>query len=185
MDYPVLEAILSRSSIRAYKDTPLTEEQLTALKKAALASPTAMNRQEQRFLFVTNKEVIERINAAVLDGVIASGNEAFAERIRSRGGRILYSPPLFVGIFAAEGNYAGVDAGIAVENLAIAAKELGLDTVILGMPAAAFSGEAGRKLAESLGVPTGYDFRIGISIGYKDTEKEPHEWDESHIIEVK
>lgn len=185
MNNPVLEAILSRSSIRAYKDTPLTEEQLTALKKAALASPTAMNRQEQRFLFVTNREVIERINSAVYEKILASGNEAFAERIRSRGGRILYSPPLFVGIFAAEGNYAGVDAGIAVENLALAAKEMGLDTVILGMPAAAFAGESGRKLAESFGVPAGYDFRIGISIGYKDTEKEPHEWDESHIIEVK
>ena len=118
MNDPVLEAIVSRSSIRAYKDTPLTEEQLCALKKAALASPTAMNRQEQRFLFVTNREVIEKINAAVFEGVIASGNEAFAERIRSRGGRILYSPPLFVGIFAAEGNYAGVDALMASSRVA-------------------------------------------------------------------
>ncbi len=185
MNNPIMEAILSRSSIRAYKDTELTEGQLDALKKAALASPTAMNRQNQRFVFVTNKEMIEKINSAVLDGVIASGNMEFAERIRSRGGRILYSPPLFVGIFAMDGHYAGVDAGIAVENLAIAAKSLGLDSVILGMPSAAFAGEAGRELAASLGVPEGFEFRIGISIGYKDTEKEPHEWDESHIIEVK
>ena len=185
MNYPVLEAILSRSSIRAYKDTPLTEEQLTALKKAALASPTAMNRQEQRFLFVTNREVIERINSAVYEKILASGNEAFIERIKSRGGRVLYSPPLFVGIFAKPGRFPGVDAGIAVQNLALEAKELGLDSVILGMPDAAFIGEEGKRFAAELGVPEGYDFMIAIAIGYRDTDKEPHEWDESHIIEVK
>ena len=185
MDNPVLEAILSRSSIRAYKDMPLTENQLAALKKAALAAPTAMNRQEQRFLFVTNKAAVERINAAVYDKILASGNEAFIERIKSRGGRVLYSPPLFVGIFAKPGRFPGVDAGIAVQNLALEAKELGLDSVILGMPDAAFIGEEGKRFAAELGVPEGYDFIIGIAIGHRDMDKEPHEWDESHIIEVK
>ena len=185
MENHVLEAILSRSSIRAYKEKSLDSEQIEALKKAALASPTAMNRQEQRFVFITDSKTIEKLNTAVFDAVIASGNEAFAERIRSRGGRILYSPPLLVCIFSKQSNYAGVDAGIAVENLALAAKSIGLDSVILGMPAIAFTGEEGAKLTASLGVPEGYEFRIGISIGYKDTEKEPHEWDKSHIIEIK
>lgn len=181
----VMEIILTRSSIRAYEDRPIEEFKLAELKEAALASPTAMNRQNQRFVFVTNRAVIDSIDKAVVDGIIASGNEAFAERTRSRGGKTLYNAPLFIGIFSAPGHYAGVDAGIAVENIALAAKSLGLDSVILGMPSAAFAGEKGRELAASLGVPEGFEFTIGISVGYKATEKEPHEWDESHIIEVK
>lgn len=181
----VMETILARSSIRAYEDRPIEENKLSELKKAALASPTAMNRQNQRFVFVTNREVIAKIDAAVVEGIIASGNEAFAERIRSRGGKTLYNAPLFIGIFSAPGHYAGVDAGIAVENIAIAAKSIGLDSVILGMPSAAFSDEAGHALAASFGVPEGFEFMIGISVGYKATEKDPHAWDESHIIEVK
>ncbi len=185
MKNPVIEAILSRSSIRGYLDEPLTEEQLAALRQAALSSPTAMNRQGQRFLFITNKEAIESIDAAVIDGLIASGNAAFADRIRERGGSTLYHPALFVGIFAQEGRYSGVDAGIAVENIAIAAKGLGLDSVILGMPSAAFGGENGAALAAKLGVPEGFHFEIGISVGRRAVSKAPHEWDDSHIIEVR
>ena len=181
----VMNAILDRSSIRAYAETPLTETELTQLKKAALASPTAMNRQNQRFVFVTNREVIDKIDAAVVEGIIASGNAAFAERIRSRGGKTLYNAPLFVGIFAKPARFAQIDAGIAVENLALAAKSLGLDSVILGMPDAAFAGEKGHEFAASLGVPEGFEFMIGIAIGHRATEKAPHEWDESHVIEVK
>ena len=185
MNNPVLEAILARSSIRAYADEPLSDEQLAALRQAALASPTAMNRQGQRFLFITNKAVIERIDKAVIDGLIAHGNTDFAERIRARGGSTLYAPPLFIGIFSLDGHYSGVDAGIAAENIAIAAKGLGLDSVILGMPSAAFGGEAGAAFARELGVPEGFHFEIGVSVGRRAAEKEPHSWDESHVIEVK
>ncbi len=181
----VIETVLSRSSIRAYADRPIEEAKLAELKKAALASPTAMNRQDQRFLFVTNREAIDKIDEAVIEGIIASGNAAFAERIRSRGGKTIYNAPLFVGIFAKPARFSAVDAGIAVQDLALGAKSLGLDSVILGMPDAAFSGEKGHAFAASLGVPEGFEFMIGIAIGYKATEKEPHEWDESHIIEVK
>ena len=185
MENFVLKTIKNRSSIRGYETRPLEEAQLRALELAALASPTAMNRQDQRFVFVTNAEIIERIDRAVVDGIIASGNEAFAECIRSRGGKTLYAPPLFVAIFAKPSHYSGVDAGIAVENLALAAKSLGLDSVILGMPSAAFAGEAGHSLAASLGVPEGFEFEIGISIGYAAVEKAPHTFDESHILEVR
>lgn len=184
MENQVLNAILTRSSIRAYKDEALTAEQLDALKKAALASPTAMNRQQQRFVFVTNSAVIEKIDRSVFEGIEKSGNTAFAERIKERGGKTLYAPPLLVLIFASENRYAPVDAGIAVENLAICAKSLGLDSVILGMPSLAFDGAEGQRLAAELGVPEGYCFRIGISIGKKDTEKAPHEVDPAHIIEI-
>ncbi|MBQ5488300.1 MAG: nitroreductase family protein, partial [Clostridia bacterium] len=56
MENTVLDTILARSSIRAYTGEPLTCEQLAALKAAALASPTAMNRQDQRFVFITDRE---------------------------------------------------------------------------------------------------------------------------------
>ena len=184
MQNQVMDAILTRSSIRAYKDSPLTEEQLSALKAAALASPTAMNRQEQRFVFITNKAVIAKLETATLESIKNSGNTAFYERILERGGQPLYAPPLIVLIFAADGRFAPVDAGIAVENLALAAKSLGLDSVILGMPAAALEGDDGAELVASFGIESGYSFMIGIAIGSRDTEKAPHESDPSHIIEI-
>lgn len=185
MENTVIDTMLSRSSIRGYLADPVSEEALSLLRKAALSSPTAMNRQDQRFLFIENAAIIERIDEAVIEGIIASGNAAFAERIKARGGKSLYGAPLLVCIFAKKAPFAGVDAGIAVENLALAAKSIGLDSVIVGMPQAAFSGEKGRELASSLGVEEGFEFMIGIAIGRAAVSKTPHEWDEAHIIEVK
>jgi len=42
-----LATILDRSSTRSFTDQPLDYDQLAALKNAALAAPTAMNRQEK------------------------------------------------------------------------------------------------------------------------------------------
>lgn len=177
----VLNTILSRSSIRAYQSEKLCEGELEFLKKAALASPTAMNRQEQRFIFVTDDDKRARLEQAIIDGVIASGNEAFAERIRMRGGQVTYGAPLVIIICAKPGKFAPVDAGIAVENIAIAAKAIGLDSVILGMPAAAF-GPGCDEAKREFGFPEGYEFQIAISVGRGAAEKAPHEWDESHVI---
>ena len=180
----ILNTILSRSSIRAYQDEKLCEGELEFLKKAALASPTAMNRQEQRFIFVTSDEKRERLEQAIVEGVIASGNEAFIERMRSRGGKVTYNAPLVVIICAKPSHFAPVDAGIAVENIAIAAKSIGLGSVILGMPDAAFRGPNAEEVKREFGFPEGYEFQIAISVGRSATSKEPHTWDESHVIDL-
>ena len=184
MENQVLNTILSRSSIRAYSPQKLNEAELDVIKKAALASPTAMNRQEQRFIFVLTDEKRARLEQAIVEGVIASGNEAFAERIKSRGGKVTYDAPLVIIICAKPSHFAPVDAGIAVENIAIAAKSIGLDTVILGMPASAFTAPNSEEAKKEFGFPEGYEFQIAVSVGHRAMDKAPHDWDDSHIIEL-
>lgn len=180
----VVNAVLNRRSIRAYTNEKLTDDELTLLKKAALAAPTAMNRNNQRFLFVTKPEVISEIEAEVVESIRESGDTAFLERILSRNCKVIYDAPLFVGIFGMDSNYKDVDAGIAVENIALTAKSLGLDSVILGMPKSAFSGIRGAQLQKRLGVPAEFKFSIGIAVGHPAMDKQPHALDESHIIEL-
>ena len=110
----VIKTMLERSSIRAYTDEKLTQEQISLLRNAALSAPTAMNAQDQRFVFVTNAEIIAELEAGVVEAACAGGDAAFAERIKQRGGKIMYDAPLFVGIFAHSAKFSGVDAGIAV-----------------------------------------------------------------------
>ncbi len=185
MENTVLDTILARSSIRAYTGEPLTREQLAALKAAALASPTAMNRQDQRFVFITDSEIIDQIDKAVFAMLIKKEDKAMIERIWQRGGKTLYNAPLLVCIFAKPAHFAGVDAGIAVQDIALAAKSLGLDSCILGMPAMAFAPDNGYDLVSFLGVPDGMEFMIAIAVGHRAMDKAPHEVNEAHIIEVK
>lgn len=69
-------------------------------------------------MFVTNAEIIAELEAGVVEAACAGGDAAFAERIKQRGGKIMYDAPLFVGIFAHPAKFSGVDAGIAVQNIA-------------------------------------------------------------------
>lgn len=181
----VVKTMLERSSIRAYTDEKLTEEQISILQEAALSAPTAMNAQDQRFVFVTNAAVINELEEGIIEAACAGGDSAFAERLRQRGGKIIYDAPLFIAIFAHPAKFSAVDAGIAIENIALAAKSIGLDTVILGFPRIAFEGPNAAKYKKLLGMDEEREFMIGISVGHAATTKEPHEWDCSHIIEIK
>ena len=58
--------------------------------------------------------LIAELEAGVVEAACAGGDAAFAERIKQRGGKIMYDAPLFVGIFAHPAKFSGVDAGIAV-----------------------------------------------------------------------
>lgn len=184
MENAVLNTMLERSSIRAYTDEKLTHEELEALKKAALSSPTAMNRQDQRFIFVTGDEKLDLLENSVMQSIIDSGNADFAERIKSRGGKTIYNARLIVVIAAKPSRFSGVDAGIAVENLALCAKSLGLDSVILGMPEGAFKGRNAELLRREFRIPDGFEFQIAIGIGHRAMDKAPHEWDVSHVISI-
>ena len=181
LELPCLTNVLK---IEEVTDEKLTVEELAALKKAALSSPTAMNRQNQRFIFVTGENKLAELEKGIFESILAKGDPAFVERMKARGGRVTYNAPLVVIICAAPGHFARVDAGIAVENIALAAKSMGLDSVILGMPEGAFAGEEGRAMRESFAFPDGYEFCIAISVGHRAMDKDPHEWDESHIIEL-
>jgi nitroreductase len=179
----ILDAISARSSIRAYTDTPLTEEELSALKTAALASPTARNTQTQRYLFITNKAILSEIEQAYIEHVAASGDEAAKERLASRNNKILYDAPLFVIVaIDPKGSFTKVDAGIAAQTLALAAKSLGLDSVILGLPAVSFESKRGPELREKMKFPPELAFGIGIAIGHRAMDKVPHESDPTHVI---
>jgi len=74
----VIKTMLERSSIRAYTDEKLTQEQISLLQNAALSAPTAMNAQDQRFVFVTNAEIIAELEAGVVEAACAGGDAAFA-----------------------------------------------------------------------------------------------------------
>ena len=56
-----LDCILTRRSIRKYSETPVSEEQIETLLKAAVAAPSARNSQPWHFYIVTNREMLDKL----------------------------------------------------------------------------------------------------------------------------
>lgn len=70
MTNSVQKAILDRRSTRGFDGVPLTEAELQNLIDAALASPSAMNRQPWHFAFVKDTAVLSEFNAAAREHML-------------------------------------------------------------------------------------------------------------------
>jgi nitroreductase len=170
MSNPVLEAISSRRSIRAYKKEQITREQLDAILKAAREAPSARNKQPWHMTVVRNKSVVAEVNAEAKK-ILGLDHED-----------IFYDAPVVIFISAErDWKWSKVDAGILAQNVALAAHSLGLGSVILGLPIGAFQGPKADYFNKLLKFPANYEFAVAISIGAPDTTKEAHEMEPDKI----
>ena len=63
----VLENIASRTSIRAYTEAPVEQSKIEKMLKAAMAAPTAMNKQPWHFVVVTDKDQLKALYGKAAD----------------------------------------------------------------------------------------------------------------------
>ena len=164
MSNPVLDAISNRRSIRGYRKDALAKEQLDALLKAAAEAPSARNRQPWHFTVVRNMDVVAEVNA--------EANKIIGEDM----GDIFHGAPTVIFISGEKGwKWSKLDAGIAVQTIALAAHSMGLGSVILGLPDAAFMGPRAEYFDKLLKFPENYEFAIAIAVGVPNTTKEAHD----------
>ncbi len=162
----VIETIKKRSSTRGYTPEPLTDEELQTLIHAGLQAPTAANKQEIHFTVLKG------------DNPILAELEEEKNRLRdisSPEHNFYYEAPVVI-ILSADSSYkwSPLDAGIAVENMALAAQDLGLGNLIIGCIYDALRGEKKEYFSKALRFPENYEYEIAIAFGHKAVTKEPH-----------
>lgn len=179
----VLNVIDTRRSIRKFEKTAITDEEMKALENAALAAPTGMNRRELRFSFVHNEEEIASIQKQVETCLAKTeSGQASLQRLKEREAEnVFYGAPLVILISGKETGWLKVDAGIAVQNLALAAESLGLGSCIIGMIRVAFQAGDPDALNKHFAFEEDEEFCISIAIGHKAMSKVAHEFDQAHI----
>ena len=107
----VLEVIASRKSVRDYEARPVPEEMIDTLLHAAMAAPTAKNRQPWEFVVVREREVLD----SLADGLPYA--------------KMLFKAPLAIVVCAADEQFWEQDCAAATENLLLAAEAMGLGAV--------------------------------------------------------
>ena len=183
----VQQAIMQRRSTRGFDGKPLSDAEIKTLIDAALQSPSAMNKQPWHFAFVKDAQVLAEFNAAARAHMLKSASAVLRSRFDDPNYELLMGAPLFVVITVAadlESAYAGVDCGIAVENLALSAMGLGLGSVIVGMPSEVFKSEKADELKAKMGIPADHRYVIGILIGHNTVTKEAHPIEDGRVSVV-
>ncbi|MCR5626720.1 MAG: nitroreductase family protein [Lachnospiraceae bacterium] len=172
----VKDAITKRSSTRGYTEEALTDEELKLILEAGLKAPTAANKQEIFF--------------SVLKGDNPVLKELEDEKNRLRNidkaeHNFYYEAPTVIFLSAdKEYKWSPLDAGIAVENMALQAEELGLGNLIIGCVYDALRGDRREEFESKLGIPAGYEYEIAIAVGHKGMEKTPHSYDWDKQVKV-
>ena len=188
MSNPVQKAILDRRSTRGFDGKPLTDAEIQNLIDAALASPSAMNRQPWHFSFVKDADVIAEFNAVTRKHMLENGPDMIKARFADPEYKLLMGAPLFVIISKAKANdgfFTPIDCGIAVENLALSAMGMGLGSVIVGMPKDILENSPiGSEFKQKMGVPAENEYVVGILIGHNTVTKEAHPIEENRYTVV-
>ena len=166
-----IENIMSRRSIRNYKQQAVPREVLNRIMECGVNAPNAINRQSWEVRIVENPELQAQIKAAMA----ATGNE------RAEG--CFYNAPVWV--FIAQDSafpFSAYDCALMAENMMLAANALGVGSVCLGSPVR-FILDSPQKDAvlEKLGFSDGYELCLCISMGYPNEKPEAKPRDISKV----
>ena len=166
----VFEAIKTRRSIRKYKPDPVTDEDLQKVLEAAHWAPSWANTQCWRFIVVRNPDIKSQVAGTLMK--VQFGDDW----LKNAATDAMVQAPVLIVACAQKGiagyNRDGTpvtdkddwllfDVALSVQNLTLAARALGMGTVIVG----AFDAE---KAAEILNVPDGYSVVTMTPLGYPD-----------------
>ena len=176
----VIEAIMSRRSIRVYKDTPVEREKLQRIAECGVNAPNAMNAQNWNVRIIDSKEYIDDVTE-----IYKAANPEAVQRDPNFK-NMFRNAPAVIAVAAPQGGFSSIDCGLLGENIMLAAHSLGLGTCCLGGPVRFLSSNADAKpYLDRLKLDDGYELLYLIAVGYPDEapEARPRNLDKIRFVE--
>lgn len=173
----VLQNIFDRRSVRAFRPEQIKEEELKLILDAALAAPTAINRQARHFTVVQDAALLDRVVEINAKGAAAAGIPP-----RKGDGHNFYHAP--TGIFLShdpKDENKGFNSGIAAQNILLAARSLNIGSVFLGSLGFLFTTEEAGEMRKALCIPDSYEFQCAVALGYP-SDGWPEEKEHNNVV---
>lgn len=118
-----METILNRTSIRSYTDKVVEPEKVEQLLRAAMAAPTAVNKQPWVFVVVTQRELLDSLAVRL----------PYAKMLESVSTAIVVCGNLDKALLEVNQAYWVQDCSAASQNILLAAQSMGLGAVWTGV----------------------------------------------------
>ncbi|MBO4867693.1 MAG: nitroreductase [Ruminococcus sp.] len=176
MDFQNL--IEARRSVRKYAEREVTREQVEEIIRAAQEAPSWKNQQTSKYYCVLSKDKREELrttcfpsfneqrcmNAALIVTAYEKNNVGFDDNGQA--------------INELGNGWGCYDLGLQNMLFMLKAKELGLDTLVMGI-------RDGEKLRAALGIPENEEIGAVLALGYADEEpKRPRRRELSDIAKI-
>ena len=158
-----LQAIKSRRSIRKFKSDMIPKDILDKIIEAGTYAPTGRNAQSPIIIAVTNKEVRNKLSKT--NSIIMGKDENFDP---------FYNAPVCLIVLANKEKPTYIyDGTLVMENLMLAAHDLGIGSCWIHRAKGFFEREEGKDLLKSLGIEGDYEGIGNCALGYADGEYPP------------
>lgn len=160
----VYNVIMSRRSIRNYKQIPVSRDTMQVILKAGINAPNGQNRQSWEIRVVDNPDTMAEIKAAM---------SAANPDVPMAGDSFRNAPVM--AFIAADTSYdfSLLDCGMLSENMVLSAWSMGVGSICLGSPVRFLDGSESirsnpeiRKVMDKLGFSEGYQLVLCVGFGY-------------------
>ena len=176
----VTDLMMSRRSIRAYKDSVISRETLDEILACGINAPNGMNRQSYELRVIDSPALIDSITEAVV-----KDNPAIAERKGFK--NIFVNAPCVICIaYDTQYDMAQIDCGLLGENIILAAWARGIGSCCLGSSARwILDSPSAKPFLDRMAFSEGYNLLYCIALGYPDEvpEAKPRRDDMIRYIE--
>lgn len=164
-----IETILTRTSVRSYSDREVESGKIDTLLRAAMAAPTAVNKQPWRFVVVNDKATLKSISENFGSMRMAAGASV----------AVIMCGDMDATLEGEDHDYWVQDVSAASENLLLAAHALGLGAVWCGIYPVS---ERVAQFSEMLSLPENIIPMACICLGYPSGEFTPKDkWKPEYI----
>lgn len=170
-----IDTIMTRTSVRSYTDREVSDETIETILKAAMAAPSAMNKQPWHFFVVRDEKLRDRIADHLEYGKQSLRNAAAAIIVAGDRTRFFEEP--------AAVDYWIEDCSAAAENILLAAHAIGLGAVWCGVYPIP---DRIAQLRKVTGIGDGFVPMCIIPLGYPSGEQSPKDkWDQAKVTYLK
>lgn len=163
----VTDLMMSRRSIRTYKDSVISRETLDEILACGINAPNGMNRQSYELRVIDSPALIDSITEAVV-----KDNPAIAERKGFK--NIFVNAPCVICIaYDTQYDMAQIDCGLLGENIILAAWARGIGSCCLGSSARwILDSPSAKPFLDRMAFSEGYNLLYCIALGYPDEAPE-------------
>lgn len=151
-----MEMMLTRRSVRKYKNEMIPDEVLQRVLEAGMYAATGRNLQSPIIVAVTNRELRDRLSA-MNAAIMGTQSDPF------------YGAPVVLVVLADKNVSTHVyDGSLVMGNLMLAAHELGVGSCWIHRAREEFESEEGKAILRELGIEGDYEGIGHCVLGYAD-----------------
>jgi nitroreductase len=169
----VIQNILTRRSVRSYKEEQISDVDLNTILEAAKFAPSGMNSQKRHFTAVKNKEKINELVSAIKEAYLNSPIEMQRKVANNPIFNPFYNAPTIIITSYDKNSLAGQsDCDAALQNMLLAAHSLNIGSCWIGALVLVSDYPKVRDILTELGIPENYKAFGTVTLGFNAGEEQ-------------